>query len=550
MRPARLLLLMGVFLLSTVWPLASRPLWIPDESRYAEIAREMLESRDWVVPKLLGLHYFEKPVGGYWFTALSQSLFGVNEFAARLPVAVATALSALTVAILAHRIWADERKTWLAVVIYLSSGLVTGMSLYITLDPQLAFWLNLALLAFHVAAGASATGVRLGAWTLVGAACGMAFLTKGFIGWLLPLLVAGGYMAWQRRLLELFRYGPLAVLIAAAVAAPWALAVHQQAPDFWNFFFWNEHVRRLAAANAQHDRPVWFYVPVLALGCVPWLGLAVPAMRRAWAARRNPDVGFLLIWLLVPLAFLSLARGKLPTYILPCFTPLALLLAHELAERFGTDAAAPLKPVAAVNAALAAVGLLGLAWARQSGIYSPADATAWLLAVGIGIAWLLAAIAQWQSPSPRYWFLAALPPLLVWVSLPLLLTQNQTDSKLPTRFIQANIRTLETADRLLGNDVGVSANLAWELKRSDIVAYAGQGELEYGLATAAGQGRFVPREAIAGWIAAARRGGNVALVLRIQGHDDPDLAALPEGASERIVRNRLALVFYPRIDRP
>lgn len=553
MRAARTWQLLGLFLLLTIAPLALRPFWIPDESRYAEIAREMLRSGDWIVPRLLGLPYFEKPVAGYWFTALSQSLFGENFFGARLPVAVATALSALTVGVLAHRMWKDERKTWLAVFIYLSSGLVTGMSLYITLDPQLAFWLNLALLAFHVAVHSSTTGRRLGAWTLMGAACGMAFLTKGFIGWLLPLLVAVPYMAWQRRLRELFRWGPLVVLVAAGVAAPWALAVHRQAPDFWNFFFWNEHVRRLAAANAQHSEPVWFYVPVMALGCIPWLGLAVPAMRRAWADRKNSDVGFLLIWLLAPLVFLSLARGKLPTYVLPCFTPLALLMAHALGERLGEQrgkgAAGRLNSIAAVNAVLAAVGLLALAWARQRGVYSPVDDTAWLLAVGIGVAWLLVAIAQWRMPL-GYWFLSALPPLLLWASLPALLTQDQTDSKHPSPFIQANLRTLQAADKLLGNDVGLSANLAWELKRSDIVVYSGQGELDYGLATAAGRGRFVSRDEIAEWIGAARRTCSVALVLRVSGPGDPDLAALPEGASERTLRNRLALVFYPRITPP
>jgi 4-amino-4-deoxy-L-arabinose transferase len=549
MRAPRPWQLLGVFLLFTIGPLALRPFWIPDESRYAEIAREMLQSGDWVVPRLLGLPYFEKPVAGYWFTALSQSLFGESFFAARLPVALATALSALTVGMLAHRMWGDERKTWLAVFIYLSSGLVTGMSLYITLDPLLAFWLNLALLAFHVAVHASTSRGRLGAWTLMGAACAMAFLTKGFIGWLLPLLVAGAYMAWQRRLRELFRWGPLAALVAAGLSAPWALAVHRQAPDFWNFFFWNEHVRRLAAPNAQHSEPMWFYVPVMALGCIPWLGLAVPAMRRAWADRRNSDVGFLLIWLLLPLVFLSLARGKLPTYVLPCFTPLALLMAHALGERLGKGAAGRLTPLAAVNAVLAAVGLLGLAWARRRGVYSPQDDTAWLLALVIGLAWLSVAIAQWRMPS-RYWFLSALPPLLLWASLPALLTQDQTDSKHPSPFIQANLRTLQTADKLLGNDVGLSANLAWELKRSDIVVYSAQGELDYGLATAAGRGRFVSRDEIAEWIGAARRTCSVALVLRVSGPGDPDLAALPEGASERTLRNRLALVFYPRIAPP
>ena len=91
-RPFRLLLLFVLFVLV---PLGLRPMWIPDESRYAEIAREMLESGNWVVPTLLGMHYFEKPVAGYWFTAFSQAVLGENLFASRLPAALATGLSAI-----------------------------------------------------------------------------------------------------------------------------------------------------------------------------------------------------------------------------------------------------------------------------------------------------------------------------------------------------------------------------------------------------------------------------------------------------------------------
>jgi 4-amino-4-deoxy-L-arabinose transferase len=546
---ARPLRLLGLFLLFILLPLGLRALWIPDESRYAEIAREMLESGNWVVPQLLGMHYFEKPVAGYWFTALSQALLGENLFASRLPVALATGLSAVVVGVLAQRLWQDARKTWIAVLLYLSSGLVTGLALYMTLDPQLALWLNLALLAFHWAMTTRSSHRRLLAWALLGAACGLGFLTKGFIAWLLPVLVAGPYMLWQRRLGELLRYGPLAVLVAIAVAAPWALAVHQQAPDFWNFFFWNEHIRRFAAADAQHVRPFWFYLPVLLLGCVPWLGLLLPALRRAWAERSDARVGFLVIWLVFPLAFFSITRGKLPTYILPCFTPLALLLAHATAEALDRGAMRWLKVNGAINGAIGALGLIGLAFARQRGIYAAEDRTAWLFAMAISCVWLLTALVQWWRPL-RFWELSALPLWLLFACLPALFTQDQTDSKAPSIFIKQHLDTLRKADMLLSNDAGLSANLAWDLRRTDIGVYARQGELQYGIATPAGAGRFVPREDVGAWIASARRHGNVALVLRVTSADDPDLAALPPGAIESDLRHMLVLAFYPRATTP
>ena len=545
-RPWRLL---GLFFLFILLPLGFRALWIPDESRYAEIAREMLERGNWVVPQLLGLNYFEKPVAGYWFTALSQALLGGNLFASRLPVALATGLSAVVVGVLAQIMWRDPRKTWIAVLIYLSSGLIAGLALYITLDPQLTFWLNLALLAFYVATTTPVPRRRLGAWALLGAACGMAFLTKGFIAWLLPVLVAGPYMLWQRRLPELLRHGPLAVLVAVLVAAPWAWAVHQQAPDFWNFFFWNEHIRRFAAADAQHSEPFWFYLPVLLLGCLPWLGLLVPAVRRAWTEKRDPRIGFLLIWLVLPLAFFSLTRGKLPTYILPCFTPLALLFAHALTQQLDAGLVGWLKTNAGINAVIGAIALVGLLIARQRGVFAPEDQVAWWVGVAISLGWSLVALAQWGRPL-RYWELSALPLWLLGACLATLLTQNQMDSKEPSLFIHAHLDTLRKADMLLGNDVGLSANLAWDLRRTDITIYARKGELDYGLATPAGTGRFVSRDEIAAWIASARRRGSVAVVLRVTGPDDPDLTALPEGATLRDLRNKLALVFYPRATAP
>ncbi|WP_162874142.1 phospholipid carrier-dependent glycosyltransferase, partial [Pseudomonas viridiflava] len=104
---------------------------------------------------------------------------------------------------------------------------------------------------------------RLAAWAALGLACGMGFMTKGFLAWALPVLITVPYMLWQKRFVELIRYGLLAVIVAIGVCLPWVLAVHAQEPDYWRFFFWHEHVRRFAGEDAQHAQPVWFYLPTL-----------------------------------------------------------------------------------------------------------------------------------------------------------------------------------------------------------------------------------------------------------------------------------------------
>lgn len=538
--------LWALFLVVFVLPLGLRSLIIPDEGRYAEIAREMVQRGDWVVPHLLGMHYFEKPVGGYWFNALSQMLLGSTDFASRLPTALATGISALLVGALAQRLWADRRTTALAVFIYLSFGLVAPLGMYITLDAQLTAWLNLSLLAFHGAVTAQRQRARVVAWLVLGVACGMGFLTKGFVAWLLPVLVAGPYMFWQRRLPELLRYGPLAVLAALVVAAPWALAVHRSAPDFWNFFFWNEHVRRFAAQDAQHTQPAWFYVPVLVLGCLPWLGLAVPALRDAWSQRREPRVGLLLIWLVAPLLFFSVARGKLPAYILLCFTPAALLLARALAGELEGGRTSWLKVNAWINLGVAVVLLAVLVFARRRGIYGPEDARAWAVGMGLGAGFVLLALAQWRWPL-RAWELAAIPQWAALACLPLLFPQELASSKAPSVFIRQHLDALSHAQSVLCNDPGLCALVAWDLQRDDPTVYQSAGELQYGLATPAGAGRLVSMAEVGAWIAQARTRGSVAAILRVNRADDEDLAPLPQGASLRALNHRLLVLVYPAL---
>lgn len=545
-RPRRLLVLFAlVFLL----PLGLRPLFLPDEARYAEIAREMVERGDWIVPHLLGLNYFEKPVGGYWFNAVSHMLLGATEFAARLPTALATGTSAVLVGMLAHRLWADRRTTAVAVLVYLSMLAVAVLGTYITLDAQLTAWLNLSLVALHLATATASARGRLGAWALLGAACGMAFLTKGFVAWAVPVVIAAPFMLWQRRLLELLRYGPVAVVVAVLVAAPWAVAVHRLAPEFWNFFFWNEHVRRFAAEDAQHSGPFWFYLPVLSLGSIPWLGLVPPGVSSAWAGRREPGGRFLLVALLGPLLLFSSARGKLPAYVLVCFTPAALLLARAIVAELAAARVRWLRANAVINLALAVVAVAVLAVARARGFYASNDSLAWGVAVSVALAWGALAIAQWRWPV-RGWELAALSSWLVIACLPFVFTQELLSSKQPSPFIAKQIQPLRSARAILCNDPGLCMAVAWQAGRSDLTLYQSEGEMRYGLSTPAGSGRLVQQTAIGGWIAAARRRGSVLAVFRVPRDEAADLAAFPPGAQVLERAPRLVIFAYPASEAP
>ena len=330
LKPLPLLLL--AFAVFYLLPMGLHGLWIPDETRYAQISQEMLQSGNWVAPHFMGVRYFEKPAAGYWLIALGQAVFGENLFGVRVASALTTGLSVVLAYLIARRLWNDPRKSFACALLYMSFGLVAGQAGYSNLDPQFTFWVNLSLVALWFALDSRTPRSRLGAWAVLGVACGMGFMTKGFLAWLLPVLIAVPYILWQRRLGELLRYGPLAIVVAAILCVPWALAIHLQEPDYWRFFFWHEHIRRFSADNAQHARAWWFFLPIMVVACLPWAALLPATLIKTWKDKAQPAIVFLALWLLLPLAFFSMSRGKLPTYIMPCLLPLALLMGHALID--------------------------------------------------------------------------------------------------------------------------------------------------------------------------------------------------------------------------
>jgi 4-amino-4-deoxy-L-arabinose transferase-like glycosyltransferase len=359
-------LLVGAWLAS----LGARPLYKTDEARYGEIAREMAQSGDWVTPRLNGFKYFEKPPLQYWASAAALKVFGQHDWAARLW----TGLLALAGAALT---FCAGRRLFGAPAGMLAAAILAGCPLYValgqfnTLDMGVSVFLSAAVFAFAIAQTAEAEpsggalARRRRRWMLAGwAACGLAVLSKGLIGIVLPAAAVALYVLVRRdwtllRRLELVR----GTVLFLAIAAPWFVAASLRNPEFAHFFFVQEHWQRFTTTIHHRSHPAWYFVPVLALGMAPGLLVALAG----WAAAlRRPGPGFsaplfLALWALVVFAFFSASGSKLPGYILPLVPALAVLGAAFVAR---TPAAA--RRLLLAQSVIVALAGLGLAAAGPS----------------------------------------------------------------------------------------------------------------------------------------------------------------------------------------
>ncbi len=307
----------------------------PDESRYAEVPREMLARGDWITPRLDGQPYLEKPPLLYWLTAVSYRLFGVHDWAARLPPALAVHGSILTLYFLGRRGFGERAAFRGALMLSLAPGFV-GVGRMLLIDGVLTFCTTLALFAaFEAVRGGR---LRRGWWLLSAVACGLGVLGKGPVA-LVLLAPPFALHAWLTgRRLPITRQAVAAFLgVVAAVTLPWYAALCLREPQFGWTFFWEHNVLRFLTPFA-HERGVWFYGPVLLLGLLPGTLLLVPFLRflvssdDATARRRPAELGFLLLaggWCVL---FFTLSSCKLATYIMPAFPPLALALGWFLTQ--------------------------------------------------------------------------------------------------------------------------------------------------------------------------------------------------------------------------
>ncbi|MCW8275064.1 lipid IV(A) 4-amino-4-deoxy-L-arabinosyltransferase [Pseudomonas sp. PCH199] len=538
-------LLLVIMALAYLLPLGSHGLWIPDETRYAQISQNMLLSGNWVSPHFLDVRYFEKPAAGYWMIALGQALFGQNLFGVRFASALSTGLSVLLCYLIARRLWNEPRKSFACALLYMSFTVVAGAAGYANLDPQFTFWVNLSLVALWFALDSSGRGQRLIAWAMLGLACGMGFMTKGFLAWLLPVLIALPWIIWQKRWRELLTYGPLAIVVAIIVSLPWVLAVHAQEPDYWRFFFWHEHIRRFAGDDAQHDAPWWYYLPMLVAFSMPWAALLPPALKQAWQTRRQANIAFLLLWLLMPLFFFSLSKGKLPAYILPCLLPLALLLGHALADRLKLEQGRTLRINGLLNLTLGLVTLLALVYLQlKKPLYDHELHNLVLVFIGL-IGWIMANLLQAFRPV-QCWAAAGFGSLMLIGLLPAGLPQSVVANKMPDQFILEHIAELDQTRQLLSNDLGAASALAWRLKRPEVALYNTIGELKYGLAYPDSLKHRVDTDHVQQWMQDARQQGSVGVVMRVKGDDElQELEMLPK-EGKRYEQGNIVILIIPQ----
>ncbi len=537
-----LLLAFGLFYLL---PLTSHGLWIPDETRYAQIGQEMLLKGDWVAPHFMGIRYFEKPIAGYWMIAIGQAVFGDNLFGVRIASAVSTGLSVLLAYLITRRMWNDPRKSFAAALLYMSFGLIAGQAGYSNLDPQFTLWVNLSLVALWFALDSQTLRARLLAWASLGAACAMGFMTKGFLAWLLPVLIALPYMLWQRRFTELLRFGLVALLVAIVISLPWVLSIHAHEPDFWRFFFWHEHIRRFAAENAQHTRPWWFYLPLLVASSLPWAALLPGTLIQGWKDKRQANTGFLLLWFLLPLVFFSLSRGKLPTYIMPCLLPLAVLMGSTLIDRINAQKTRAIRVNSLLNLLIGVSALIALVVIQITRpVYGHDEmfslSLVFIMLMGWIIANLLSAsrpLGYWAAPALGIWLLVALLP----AGMPGVIVHN----KMPDQFIKEHLEELQQTQSLLSNDLGAASALAWRLKRTDVTLYNTEGELKYGLAYPDSAQRKVDMAQVGQWLSDARKQGSVGVVMRVKDVlENQEVALLPPGG-KRYVQDNLLILILP-----
>lgn len=353
----------------------------PDEGRYAQIPRELLDRGEWVVPTLQGEPYLDKPPLMYWLVALSYRVFGVSPAAARLVPALCVHLTILTVYLLGRRSVGERAAFWAAVLLGVAPGFA-GVARLLLLDGLLVLCVTVS-----VACGFEAvrTGrLKLGWWLAAAVASGLGFLTKGPISevllfvplWAFGYLASGGCVPpdSQEPARPAVRHYLLFVAVVVAVNLPWYVAIYLREPVFLRYFFWEHNVLRFAQPF-DHLQPVWYYVPLLLAGLLPGTLLFVPYFRgllrgSADDQRLSPSGGF---WLLAGgwcVFFFSCSGSKLPTYILPAYPFLCLALGEFVARTRWDTVPATRMMVGAAACLLLFVHHVGLPWyARERSPY-------------------------------------------------------------------------------------------------------------------------------------------------------------------------------------
>lgn len=326
-----------LFFLGTLYfiLLGTRPLFVPDEGRYAEIAREMVARQDYVTPYLNSIKYFEKPVLFYWLGAAAIKIGGLNLWSIRSINALLGLIGCLLTYYTTRKCY-DRTTGLLAALILGSSTLYFVMSHMISLDLPVTVFISASLFTFLLGTQETHPVKRRALIWTAAATAGLAVLTKGLIGIVFPALIIATWLttAQQWRVLKQC-YIPSAFLIFLLITLPWHILVQTRNPEFFYFYIIEQHFLRYTNKEIGHYQPVWFFIPAFIVGFFPWIVFLPQALWKMLSNIRKKQLLyktdlFFILWAVLIFAFFSFSKSKLIPYILPVFPPVAILTARYL----------------------------------------------------------------------------------------------------------------------------------------------------------------------------------------------------------------------------
>lgn len=336
-----------LFLAGWLYTLGNRTLVPTDEGRYAEMAREMLVTGDWVTPRLNGIKYFYKPPLQTWMNAATFAAFGLGEWQARFWTGLCGLFGIALTGYAGRRLF-DARTGLYGMLVLGSCFMWFGLGHVNTLDMGLSGMMTLALCGLLLAQHDNATSMERRRWMLAcWAGMALAVLSKGLIGVVLPgavlvlyTLITRDFGIWTR--LNLKR----GLLLFFVICTPWFVLVSLRNPEFPHYFFIHEHFERFLTKVHRRTGPWHYFIPLLLIGMTPWLGLLPQSLINGVRRMRGTDPAtaaqadsrpalfrpglLLVIWAVFIFFFFSYSSSKLPSYILPIFPALALLAAMQI----------------------------------------------------------------------------------------------------------------------------------------------------------------------------------------------------------------------------
>jgi len=528
------------FILLYVLPLSFKPLFSPDETRYAEISREMIDTGNWVVPHLGGIRYFEKPVFGYWMNSVSMIVFGNTRFGIRFASVFATAMAALMLFLFIRK-RRNIDDAFYTVIIFLTSILVYAIGTFAVLDAHTSMFITGALLSFFLAYDNQKLKLKILWLSIFGIFCGLAFLTKGFLGFVLPGLTILPFLIWNRKWKEMLWMPWIPMFFIILISLPWTLSINSREPDFWHYFIVVEHLQRFFYPKfSQHTEPFWYYIPVILIGLIPTSFLLPSIISKINRLPKDDFTRYCLCWTIFPFIFFSLSGGKIATYLLPLFPALTYLLYVGIKKYimesdmklfnvtckilyifFGiiTSLFILSEILSITGATTGIIGMFSENIPIQTALYVNGELLKWLLisiCFGFWTFCLYKASCKKSIQQKITYFIIGYLPVIFCMNL--VIPQSSIYRKSPEKFLEKYAGHMP-ADPIIIAEQNMFKDVSWYYNSTNVFVFERFGELEYGL----GKGdteypdsadRYINKEQLAEMVTDKNIKGRIVFIMR------------------------------------